>query len=78
MLHAIEQADLDAIHKKLDFIIAELAKVKLTPRPEWVSLNEYADLHAVTTRTVRNWIAQGKLDTYRHGSKTMVRAEPKR
>lgn len=65
--------DLAAIHAKLDFIIAELAKVQMSPQGEWVTVAEYAKIANVTPRTVRNWIDQGRLDTHQHGSKTMVR-----
>ncbi len=60
---------LEAINRKLDAVIME-------PRKEWMTVADYADHCKVTTRTVRNWIASGRLDTYQHGSKTMVRLSP--
>lgn len=57
------------ISRKLDTVIMQ-------PRPEWMTVAEYAQVSNVTSRTVRNWIDQGQLETYQHGSKTMVRLNP--
>ncbi|OJH44326.1 hypothetical protein IE00_11170 [Paracoccus sp. SM22M-07] len=56
----------------------ELKAVKITPLPDWISIKDYADRVGVTTATVRNWIRKGVLETYRHGSKTMMRTRPRR
>lgn len=60
------RAMLESLHQKLDAVI-------MSPRPEWMTVPEYADMCGVTTRTVRNWIASGEVETYRNGSKVMVR-----
>lgn len=66
--------DFAAIMRELADIKQQLRMVQMQPRPEWVTVAEYAKMVGVTPRTVRNWIASGQLETYQHGSKTMVRS----
>lgn len=66
--------DFAAIMRELHDIKQQLRMVQMKPRPEWVTAKEYAELVGVTTRTIRNWIANGELETYQHGKVTMVRA----
>ena len=66
--------DIAAIRAMVEAMQRKLDAVVMQPRPEWVTVHEYAQLAGVTPRTVRNWITAGELKTYRHGSKVMVRA----
>lgn len=69
-----QQDAFDAIMRELTDIKQQLRQVTMTPMPEWVTAKQYAEMTGVTPRTVRNWIASGELETYRHGKTAMVRA----
>lgn len=43
--------------------------------PEAYTLKQAADLLQVTTRTVRNWIKQGKIQAFKLGSTWRIRRE---
>lgn len=75
MMIAVDAGELAALRDEIRALREEIRAVRIAPLPEWIPVAEYATRAGVTTRTVRNWIASGQLDTYRHGSKVMVRAK---
>lgn len=78
MMIAVDAAEITALRDEIRALREEIRAVRITPLPEWIPVPEYAAKVGVTTRTVRNWIISGQLETYRHGSKVMVRAIPAR
>jgi len=66
--------DIAAIRAMVEAMQRKLDAVVMQPRPDWVTAKDYAELCGVTPRTVRNWINSGELETYKNGSKVMVRA----
>lgn len=65
--------DIAAIRAMVEAMQRKLDAVVMQPRPEWVTVHEYAEHHGVTIRTVQRWVAEGMIDTYRNGSKVMCR-----
>ncbi len=48
---------------------------KFTEPTTWLTLNQAAEHAAASTRTVRRWIAEGKLPAYRAAGKASVRVK---
>lgn len=46
---------------------------KLTEPVQWLTLSQAAEHAAASTRTVRRWIAEGKLPAYRAAGKASIR-----
>jgi len=65
---------LASMNREMTEIRAELRTVKMQPHPEWVTAKTYAEIVGKTPQTIRNWITEGTLETYKHGKVTMVRA----
>lgn len=74
----VDAVELVELRDEIRALREELRSVRITPLPEWIPAKEYAERVGVTPRTVRNWIKSGQIETYRHGSKVMVRAKPTR
>lgn len=70
---AVDPDKLDAILSRLETLETVIRSVKITPPPEWMTVTEYADSVGVTTRTVRNWVDAGKVDTRREGEVLFIR-----
>lgn len=70
---AIEKADLDGILRELADLKSRLDKVILTPKPEWVSVREYAASIGRSERTVQRYIDQGRLVTKEECGVTLVK-----
>lgn len=70
---AIEKADLDGILRELADLKSRLDKVILTPKPEWVSVREYAASIGRSERTVQRHIDQGRLVTKEECGVTLVK-----
>jgi DNA-directed RNA polymerase specialized sigma24 family protein len=68
-------ADLKRIQEQLDSLQAMLEKVIMTPKPEWLTVREYAKHMSRTVRTVEQWIAAGKVETKMVGTVKMVRVK---
>lgn len=67
--------DLKHIQAQLDGLKAMLEKVIITPKPEWLSVKDYALHMCKTIRTVDRWIEEGKVETKMVGNVKMVRNE---
>lgn len=70
-LFAIDEGAFEAMIERMDRIERRLEALK--PESEWVSIPEYAREKGVTARTVRNWIAQGRLEARGSGMTREVR-----
>lgn len=60
-LIAVDANALDLVLRKLDHLERKFDAADIRPRSEWVSIAEYAGTKGVTTRTVQNWIASGRV-----------------
>lgn len=70
----VDAVELVELRDEIRALRDEIRLVRITPLPDWITAKEYAERAGVTPRTVRNWIASGELETYRHGKTTMIRA----
>ena len=70
---AIDQAEIEALHSKIDALHQAISQVNMTPRAQWVPVAEYAKMRGKTARTIRNWIRAGHIETKREGSVTLVK-----
>ncbi|KFI24144.1 MerR family transcriptional regulator [Paenirhodobacter enshiensis] len=73
-LIAIGSNDLSRIEAKIDALFSQMRAVQMTPRPEWVSVQEYAKSVSRSERTVREWIKAGRIESRRQGNLLQVRA----
>lgn len=71
----VDAVELAELRDEIRALREEIRLVRITPMPAWITAKEYAERAGVTTRTVRNWINSGQLETYRHGKTVMVRAD---
>lgn len=71
---ATDAARIAALEAKIDTILRKLDAVQMTAAPAWVPLSDYAAKVGRSTKTVRNWIRSGRIETRRDGNVTMVRA----
>lgn len=74
ILITVDAGELAALREEIRALREEMRALTIAQRPEWVPVTEYARHAGVTPRTVRNRIASGELETYRHGKTTMIRA----
>lgn len=72
-LIAIDPTELQSLRDELAALRRAIEKVALSPRPQWVTVAEYAEMRGKTAKTVRNWINAGQVETKRQGSVTLVR-----
>lgn len=70
----VDAVELVELRDEIRALREEIRLVRITPMPEWITAKEYAERAGVTSRTVRNWINSGQIETYRHGKTTMIRA----
>lgn len=71
---AVDEARLDAIMSELAALRREIAGVRMAPAPEWLPLPDYAEKVGRTTKTVRNWVRDGLVESKRDGNVLMIRA----
>lgn len=72
-LIAIDPTELQALRDELAALRRAIESVSMSPRPQWVTVAEYAKMRGKTPKTVRNWINAGQIETKREGSVTLVR-----
>lgn len=73
ILIAVDASVLDAIQAELAALRRCIEAVQMAPRPDWLTVEDYAALVGRTTKTVRAWVREGRLDTKREGSVLMIR-----
>lgn len=72
-LIAVDPSALDRVTQELRRLHQRLDAFEMQPRPEWVTVAEYAEKVGRTKRTVRNWIDAGMIDTKTEGKLRLVR-----
>ena len=72
-LIAVDPSALEALLEKVDRLHKRLDQVEMTPRPEWVTVDEFATLIGKHRRTVLRRIADGSVETKTIGGERMVR-----
>ncbi len=75
-LIAVDPAALDEIKAELAALRRDLQRVQMQPRPQWVTVKEYALQAGRTPRTVQGWIKAGKIESRREGGRLMVKVVP--
>lgn len=71
---AVDQAELAALRAEMAALRRAVEGVRMTPLPEWVTVPEYAARMGRSTKTVRNWIREGRLDSKREAGILVVRS----
>lgn len=74
--HTVVLVDPDAladIQQQLKRMNERLAVMEAQPRPEWVTIPQYAEMIGRSVDTVNRRIRQGKHDVKREGGTRMVR-----
>lgn len=71
-LITIERADLDGIKQELQRLHQRLDAVQMAPRPEWLTVKQYAQLINKSERTVTRMINDGKLHTDTTGDVLLI------
>ena len=72
-LIAIDPTALDELTAEVRALRAELSAVRVDHQPQWLTVPEYAKRMNVTTRTVRDWIAAGRVEARGAGKAREVR-----
>lgn len=70
---AVDPDKLEDLARRMEALENAIRSVTMQPRPEWLSLSDYATDVGVTPRTVRNWIEAGKVETRREGEALFIR-----
>ena len=73
-LLTISEADLARIEAALAALATRLDRVEMRPKPEWLTLDEYAARIGRSKRTVQRYIDAGRLDTKSECGVVMIRA----
>ena len=74
MLIAVDSGQIAALTREVEALRRSIEAVRMEPRPDWITLAEYAERVGRSPRTVRAWIAAGRIDSRRDGNALMVRA----
>ena len=69
----VQTDQLDAMMEELKRLHRRLDAVEMTPKPEWVTVNEYAVLKNVSRRTVIRKIEAGKVEAQDIDGYRMIR-----
>lgn len=64
---AVDAAALDAVLSRLERMEQKIDQLA-DPPPDWLSIKDYADHIGRSTKTVRNWIASGKVKAETRGA----------
>jgi len=75
-LIAIDADALDALLGEVRAIRERLDAVEMQPRPEWLTVAEYADHVGKSKDTVTRWIRSGRVASKHEGNVRMVRLSP--
>lgn len=70
---AIDPDALEGLTREVQRLHQRLDAVEMQPKPEWITVAQYADRVGRTKRTIRNWINEGRIETKMDGAVTMVR-----
>lgn len=73
-LIAIDPSALDALRNDIERLHARLDAVAMTPLPEWVTVDQMAEMIGRSRRTVIRRIEAGEIETRHIGGERMVRA----
>lgn len=71
---AVDETLMQSLIAEVQSLRRAIDRVQMTPRPEWVTVQAYAEMTGRTTKTVREWVREGKVDSRRDGTVLMIRA----
>lgn len=72
-LIAVDEGEFQSLIEEVAKLRRAVESVTMAPRPEWVTIAEFAEMRGKTSKTIRNWINAGTIETKREGSVTLVR-----
>lgn len=72
-LIAIDPAALQRVLDELGVIRRALEGVSMTPRPEWLTVADYAAFIGKSARTVKRMVDEGKVETKHVGHVRLIR-----
>lgn len=70
----VPTADLDRLFGEIRELRTIIEGATIAPRPEWLTVAEFAEMIGKSTRTVKRRIDSGELETRNIAGTTMVRA----
>lgn len=73
-LITIEAADLARIEQRLADLAEKLDRVVMAPKPEWLTVKDYAASIGRSERTVQRYIEQGRVQSKEECGVTLVKA----
>lgn len=71
---AVDAGELQALRDEMTALRRAIEAVQMAPRPEWLTIPDYAAKVGRTAKTVRRWVNEGSIETRQDGSVTLVRA----
>lgn len=71
---SINAADLTRIERELADLKDMLGKVVMAPKPEWLTVKDYAACIGRSERTVQRYIEQGRVESKEECGVTLVKA----
>lgn len=74
-LIAIDPSALDALRSEIERLHMRLDAVAMKPLPEWVTIDQLADMIGKSRRTVTRRIEAGEIETCLIGGERMVRVD---
>lgn len=69
---AVDANALDALKSQMERLERKIDQLT-EPEPDWMSIKDYAAHVGRSTKTVRNWIAEGKVEAETRGAVRGVR-----
>ena len=70
---AVDPAALQALCDQVAALRSALERVIITPRPEWLTVDDYAKFTQQSRRTVLRRISEGAVELRKIGGKRMIR-----
>jgi excisionase family DNA binding protein len=71
----IDRSELRWLIDEVAQLRAEIRSVRITPRPEWVTVAEAAKIHERSEKTITRWIEAGTIEAKHVGGKRLVRRD---
>ncbi|SEB77721.1 helix-turn-helix domain-containing protein [Rhodobacter sp. 24-YEA-8] len=74
MMIAVDQAVMLKLLDEMAALRRAVERVNMTPKSEWITISECAELLGRTPKTIREWVREGKIESRRQGTVLMVKA----